>query len=261
MLPSTGEIKKTAKSIMKGKYIPCLTTGLIFLFASIALFFLCDIISSVTMVYMGTFLFVVLLLFLIFPLFMGVIRYFFRISDDVTDNPVSIFYYFSDFKTYDRIFGFTVRIFLKLAFSGFVLFLPYALLKLFSSTFIYDKLNVLTPTWTPILSTVGDFALVIAIILYVIINLKYYLSFYIFASSDYITGSDAIKYSVIISRRTKADFLFLIFSMVGYIILSVLLVSILFVFPLFISVYVVHSRCAVNQYNETITNLKNRSFG
>ena len=261
MLPSTGEIKKTAKSIMKGKYLPCITVTLIFLFAFIALSFLCDIIASVTMLYIGTFIFVVSFLLLIFPMFMGVIRYFFRISDNVTDNPVSIFYYFSDFKTYDRLFGFTIRIFLKLTFSGFALLLPYALLKLFSSTFIYDKLNVLTPTWTPILSTVGDFALGIAIILYIIINLKYYLSFHLFASSDYITGSDAVKYSVIISRRTKADFLFLIFSMIGYILLSVFLVSILFVFPLFVSVYVVHSRCAVNQYNETINNLKNRSFG
>ncbi len=215
-----------------------------------------DIISGLTSVYIGGMVFTAISLFAVFPLFLGLVRYFCRINDGITDNPVGIFYYFSNVRIYEREMFFAVNLFLRLVFSAWILLIPYLLLNLFANSEVYDFFGIQMPLWSTILSTIGDFALFIAVIAFVIINLKYYLSVYIFASSNEINGGKALGFSVTIARRTRMDFLFLCFSMIGYIILSVLFVPLLFTLPFIIEVYTVHSRCAVNEYNEIINSLK-----
>ncbi len=259
-MPNSSTIKNTAKKIFKDNLLASITVCLIFSLSNLVLFFMTNILSGIINVYFGVLLNFVFDIFMMFPLLLGVVRYFCLVNNNCVGNPVSVFYYFSDKKTYIKCLGFIIKLTVRLLSSAVILAIPYLLLTAFSSPEIYDKIGTATPIWTPILSVIGDFALAIGFIVFVLVNLKYYLSPYIFVCNSETDCLKTLNISCVISRRTKVDFLYLVCSMIGYILLSFLFVPVIFTFPILVGVYTVHSRCAVEQYNETLENMNKVTF-
>ena len=117
-------VKITAKATLKNNYVPSI-------FSVLALVFCCfiglystgylslvvgEIISSVILFFYT--------IFLTIPLFFGVLRFFWRMLCSSIDNPVSVFYFFSEKKLYFNCLKLTLKLILKAIVPAIILFIP-----------------------------------------------------------------------------------------------------------------------------------------
>ncbi len=256
MLPTAGVIKATAKKILSQNYISCFVSCVIFSASFAASVIISGVLETVFNIAVAITAFLIITAFVLFPLFLGVVRYINKAIDNVIDYPISVFYYFSDIKLYKKSISFLLEIAIKVITRGIVFYLPFLVVWLLSSEEFYEKLEIVTPIWSPMLSSVAGFLFIIATVGTIFVALKYYLSTYIFVANDDISPIKAINLSVIVSRRTRIDFVFLAFSMILYILASLIFILLIFTLPFLIMVYALHSKCAVIQYNKTIASLK-----
>jgi uncharacterized membrane protein YccF (DUF307 family) len=70
---------------------------------------------------------------------------------------------------------------------------------------------------------------------------------------------EAIHKSTLLSRATSIDFLGLLLSFFGWILLSVTVIPLIFTLPYFLTSYMVHSRFAVANYNKVVSKMS--SYG
>ncbi|MCQ2454691.1 MAG: hypothetical protein MJ090_00890 [Clostridia bacterium] len=258
MLPSAKKIKVTAKDILCDNFFENLIVCSPFVFSLAVLITVCGILNGVTFRIIGYLIEAVLAIFLILPLLMGTVRYFLRKVDGAKDIITSVFYYFSDYKKYYKVMNFLSIFIGKLFFSAFLFSIPSMVLNIFATSKFYEMLGMAIPLWTPLLSTVSLIILIFTSLAFFLYNLKYYLSVYLFVLDDEISIYKTFNLSAIISRRTKIDFLFLAFSMIIYVLLSFLFLPLLFTLPIIITVYIIHSKCAVTEYNNTIDLLNSK---
>ena len=163
-----------------------------------------------------------------------------------------MFFYFSSSAVYRKSVNFILRLIIRLLISYFLLSLPAIIVGGLASADVYEFFGFAIPLWTPLLSTISNLLFVLSFIIFIFVNIKYYLSPYLFIIDDEITPENALKMSIIISRRTQIDFIYLFFGMIVYVILSLLYLPLIFTMPILLMTYLIHSKYAVIQYNSTI---------
>ncbi|HCH28294.1 MAG TPA: hypothetical protein DEW35_02180 [Ruminococcaceae bacterium] len=252
MLPDNSRIKKTAKSVFKENCVGSLTVS----FACMTVAFSGTVISYLMSVFAGRFwlfLFSFLYVYLIvLPAFLGAVRYFSALIEGERVKPVSMLYYFSSLQKYKRAMHFVSSIFFAVLISVFFVMIIPGLLLVLSNSGVYKMLDIAMPIWTPILKTASIFLQILGIGIVFLINIKYYLSIYFFVSNDFIPVKDAIGLSIDISRATKVDFWLLLFSMIGYILISLPVLPLFFTMPFFMLAYVIHGKCVAVAHNESV---------
>ncbi len=252
MLPDAGQIKKAARAIYKDNFALFFVVSFIFLASCFAVWFLALGLSSVIGAILPKIVEFVLIYLIIMPLSLGLVRFFNLLIEGKKVNLFDMFYYFSGKNEYKRALGFISGIFFIVLISAFAALIIPAILRVFANAEFYNRMNISAPIWTPLLSTAAEFLKILGIALVAFFNIKYYLSVYLFICDDEIMPGRALSMSAIISRRTKMDFIVLVFSMIGYIILSLPVLPLVFILPYFVLSYVVHGKCAAVQYNNTI---------
>ena len=73
-------------------------------------------------------------------------------------------------------------------------------------------------------------------------------------------AEEALLMSSVISKTSLMDFVFLGFSLILWIIASILFIPLIFTLPYFIMCYIVHSEYSVKDYNQRISKLNDESF-
>ncbi len=204
--------------------------------------------------------FVILNFFMFFPILLGSLRFFWRMFCGVCDNPISVFYYFTSKDNYKKALSLSFKIAIKALIVGVLLSIPYFAVSIISSVKTYDFLNVTIPLWTANLANLTVFLKSLAIIGTIFSILKYYLAPMLMVVDENMEVNEAIHMSVVISKRTTLDFVSLFFSMIGWILLSLLFIPLLYTLPLFIMVYLTHCSFAVGEYNEHISKLNAQGF-
>ncbi len=255
MLPSVGKMKSTAREVLSKNHFVGIIASVPFVFSMAILFLVFDVLLMVTNTSVALTANVIILCFLILPLLLGTFRFFYRLLDGVCDNPSSVFYYFSEKSLYGKSLKFVFRLILRLLLSYLLLSLPAIIVGAFASTDIYELFGMAIPLWTPLLSTISELLFVLSFIVFIVVNLKYYLAPYLFIVDNTMTPIKAMRMSIIISRRTQIDFIYLFFGMIVYVLLSLLYLPLIFTLPFLTMVYMIHSKCAVIQYNNTIETL------
>ena len=252
MLPDASQIRKTARTILKENYVAALLVS----FAVITTFLIGSLIDSLVFYYAtgGNATVVSLISFCLFfmPILLGTVRYFAILIEGEKVGPVEIFYYFSSFKRLKRCLGFVLSVFFRVYLSFLLITLIPNAIYVFSVEGVYKLMNVSMPVWAPVLKIAAIFLQIISIVIAAVVNMKYYLSFYIFACNDGIAVKDAISLSFRISKRTKGDFWLLLFTLTGYIIMSLTVFPLFLILPYFMLCYVVHAKCAAFSYNRSI---------
>ena len=94
------------------------------------------------------------------------------------------------------------------------------------------------------------------VIILIAIMLKYYLAPFLFVADEDMDVMEAIHKSTVLTRATAVDFLILVLSFLGWILLSVLVMPLIFTLPYMVMSYVVHSRFAVANYNKVVKEFK-----
>lgn len=260
MLSGSLAVKSTAKVALKNNWTNVIIGSCIFMFSVL----ICNITASIINIALGQIgSFIILFagtVFLSMPLFLGLLRYIWRILLGVCDNPVSVFYYFSQKCLYKKamvlIFVLGIRALLWYA----VLNIPSLVVKIVSSEAVYELLNVPMPIWTANLNNTVVFLNSLSGVLLCLIMLKFYLSPMLFIADDNIEVAEAIHMSTVISKKTAIDYIYLIFSFLGWIVISLFIIPLIFTLPYILTSYLVHSRFAVADYNNHIENSYKNDF-
>lgn len=260
MTVASSTIKKTAKNALENNYTKSIIVGSALLFCylinysiSSSLYFLGgEIFSSV--------FFIIISLFMFAPVFFGCLRFFWRLLCGVSDNTITIFHYFTSKELYFKALKLTFKLALKGLIYFVILSIPYFMVFLISNVKTYELLNITIPLWTANLSNIAVFLRSIATVGTIFLMLKYYLAPMLIISDENMDVTEAMYMSVVISKNTMLEFIYLAFSMLGWMLLSLLFIPLVFTIPLFITVYLTHCSFAVSDYNEHIKKMNQENF-
>ncbi|MEE0945235.1 MAG: DUF975 family protein [Acutalibacteraceae bacterium] len=250
-MASSKAVKATALAILKGNWGNAVAMAMIPFCASVIAY----LIGSLLSLPMGTFSAIIVIainLILCAPLWLGAIRCYWRMANDVKDGVSEVFYYFSDVALYKRTLFFSLRLFLLVALGIVVVFIPALAVDFVTSESFYTMLNIATPLWVlnlNFISGILGFLGFAASIAYVIC---FFLAAFVFVTRDDIEPSKCIREGMKMAKYTKNTFSSYVFSFLGWILLSLFFVPVIFTAPYMLMAYTVGCRFAVASYNRII---------
>lgn len=249
MTVPTSVVKLTAKDALKNNWLKAIIVACIFIavdffvkFAGSILFELFGIAPYLCMYGIG-------LLFLIYPLFLGVFRFFWRVLMGANDNPLIIFHYFLSFGLYKKSLKLILGLLFKIIAIGLPILIPSIVIAVISNPDFYDTLGIAIPLWSENLNSIAYLIFTISVVLLLFISARFYLAPMLFVADENMEADEAIHMSKVISKKTQTDFIYLTFSFLLWIIASLFYVPMLYTLPYIITSYLVHCRFAVADYN------------
>lgn len=253
-------IKRTAKYALKGKWLNAVIVISIFLFSIFVCFNTASILSYVAGELVANILMIILSVFMLLPLFLGVLRFFWRNLFDSDDNSVSVFYYFSNKKLYKRSMSLILVFVFKTLLFGLLFNIPTFIAQAMTHSFLYELIGLSIPVWSANLTNVIVFLKVLSSVILFFVMLKYYIAPVLFVADDNMDSAEAMHMSSIISKKTSIDFIYFGLSFIGWIILSFLVIPMIFTLPYMITSYLVHVRFAVAEYNVHISSFNKPQY-
>ncbi len=260
---SSDAVKKTAKTVLKNKWL----SSAVYCLCLIVIFFLFQYVGSAISVIIGKigyFIFNVLWsIFLFLPLVLGALKHFWRMLFGAEDIFVSLFYYFSSKKEYIKAQRFILNLSFRFLVCGFIFYIPALVANFFSGTAFYSRFNLPMPMWVSNLWLVSSVLEFIAFVAIVILSLKYYIAPVLFVADEDMDPSEAVHMSAIISKGSNSDFIYLFFSLIGWLLLCLFVIPMPAILPYIICCYLVHCRFSIAKYNKYASDLKmqNEAFG
>lgn len=254
MFPGSKAVKSTAKAMLKNNWIVAITTAIIPVFLFVGLdciigslkYLLNDTIVTVYLLV----IYYILLFMVMLPICLGVLKVFVNISDGKKFDFYEIFYYFSSAKQYHRAV-LLIGCFVLKVFSAAIALILFSYAVGGAAKYILSLASGTQPVvWLDNLWVFSTLIKCIAAVSIVLRIIKFYGTPYIFVNNDYISPVDAMNLSNTVSAKSSVDFIFLLFSMIHIIVLTVFVVPAPFTLPYLIMAYVVHSKYAVNYYNQ-----------
>lgn len=245
-------VKITAKTALKGNYLKAFVAGLVPVFAWLLCVNCVGLLSLVTGELIGGLIFGIMAVLLIFPAFLGTLRFIWRILFSAEDSPVSVFYYFSEKTLYMKALKLIIQFVFRILMWLLILNIPSILLYVLSKSFLFEILGTSAPIWT---ANLGYYSIILrnaTFVLVFFIVLKFYMAPLFFVADDNIDINEAMYNSSVISRKTSIDFIGLIFSSVGWLALCILVLPLPFILPLLLAYYAVHIRFSVAEYKDYI---------
>lgn len=247
-------IKITAKTALKNNMLRSVFSSAILIFCVLICTYVSYLIGIVGGSITSTVFSVLFTVFLNVPLCLGVLRYFWRLLFSAEDNPVSVFYYFSEKALYLKSLKLIFSLILKAFLPALILAVPVIGLWSVSKGLIFELADVSIPLWTANLTYIYTFVRSLAIIVLIIYMLKFYLAPLFIIADENMDIDEALHMSTVISKKTLVDFIYLFFSFLGWILLSLLVIPLIFTLPYMLTAYAVHFRFAVADYNKHIEN-------
>lgn len=252
MTVNTNIIKTTAKTSLKGNWVKASISCLVLVFAVVFNNYISSLIATVFGEIFSAIIYYSFIILMVFPLFFGVLRYFWRMTSDCDDNPISVFYYFSDISEYLKTLKFELRFGLKILPIAVIVFVPAVIVWLISQNYIFDLFNIPIPLWTRNLELAIIFSKTLSNILLAIFSLRYYIAPILFVANEKLDIDESLYMSTVISKKTSLDFVYLIISFLGWLFISLFAIPLVFTLPYMIISYVIHVRFAVAEYNNHI---------
>lgn len=252
MTVGISSIKNEAKNALKGKWVSSIIASLVFLFSILIIINIGWALSLVVGDIASYVIVFVLCVILCGPLAIGLIRYFRRMYGGMDETPAASFYYFSTKTAFLKSLKFCVLLAIRLVVFAVIYHLPAILLYIISNPELYEFLKAPIPMWSQHLKPLTDFLTTIGTVLTAFSLSKFYLAPFLVVVDDGMDVEEALHMSTVISKHTVMDFVFLLFSLILWLVISVLYIPLLFTLPYFIMCYIAHSLYAVNDYNEQI---------
>lgn len=246
-------VKITARTALKGNMLKAIIASGVFLFCYFIANYSAGIFSYTGINTVSYIILILMILFLLAPLLLGFVRFIWRMLFSADDSPVSVFYYLSEKNLYIKSVKFTFNLILKAIPVGILLFLPVILLWVFTQGAFYDLFGIPMPLWTANLNTVIRILIVFAIVSLSFYMVRYYLAPVLFVADENMDINETFYMSNIIARKSSLDFIYLFSSFLGWILLSLLVIPLIFTLPYMATAYAVHSRFAIAEYNKHIS--------
>ena len=104
-IPNSSVVKTTARAALKGRWVEAVTVSSLGLFSLLIVSFIQSIVSisnNEWLMRASSIVAVIFSIFVLSPLFLGIIRFFWRLTDSAKDDMSSVFYYFGSRSRYLR---------------------------------------------------------------------------------------------------------------------------------------------------------------
>ena len=247
--------KKTAKSALAGNWAKAIAIAAVLIFSGMVIYIALSFFATVLPDIITLLIMALITIFVFMPLLMGALRSYWRIIWDSDDTIDSLFYYFVSAKNYKRVAKLVFSLLLRAVLVGVLSLIPAFLVEFFSKAEVYEYFGMSTPAWISNLWIVSGFLKVAAVILLAAVMLKYYLSFFLVVADEEMDVYEAIHKSTLLSRATSIDFLGLLLSFFGWILISLTVIPLIFTLPYFLTTYLVHARFTVANYNKVVNQM------
>ncbi len=254
MLPNSSALKANAKKRLSGKWPICIAATMILLFFT---FFLLMMFSLMGQFFTGGIPLIILCLSVIFigvllgfPLTLGVLRLFRYIYEGTDTSLYTVFYYFASPSRLIKTFRLFMLLISKIALVALLLFLPAIITDLLASGKLPFFADSGMPIWFSNLWVFSAFLRGIAAVVFFMAVIRHYPAIYIFIINDDLDCFEIMHLSTKVSKRSTGAFIGLVFSFIGYLVISVFIVPLIFTLPIFIMSYLSHSEAAVDLYNK-----------
>lgn len=263
-IPVSAVVKNSARAALRGRWPEAIAVSCTGLFSLLIMFFLCSVVPVYTdknLAYATagfTFVFSVLV---ISPLFLGIVRYFWRLTDGAGDDISAAFYYFGAKKRYFRALKLTFVVGWRVVAACAVCMLPYLVANTLSGTWFYQLLDQEIPLWAANLVLIESFLYIVGVICAILYISRYYLVAVIAAMDEELLLLEAVHISCMVSRRSGSAFISLLVSLLGWMLLTVFMLPALYTLPLMLACYVIHCRYAMANYNLILEYYENNMSG
>ena len=263
-IPNSSVVKATARAALKGRWVEAIMVSSLGLFSVLIMSLLGSIVLSSNekiLMYAVYILMPIVSVFVLAPLFLGIIRFFWRLTDSAKDDISTTFYYFGSRKRYIRAIKLTFIIGWRVATAIILCMLPYFVTNVLSSTWLYQTIGQDIPLWAANLILIESFLYIVGVICAILYISRYYLVAVVAAMDEELLLLEAVHISCMVSKRSASAFLSLVTSLLGWILLTFLLAPAIYTLPLMIACYVVHSRFAMTNYNLVLDYYENNLSG
>ncbi|MBE6782004.1 MAG: hypothetical protein E7540_04720 [Ruminococcaceae bacterium] len=251
-IPRGSVVKSTVRASLKDKYVSAVIAALSPMFAFLTIYFLgsiWNVLFEGKFAFLSLVFFAVSAIFVVCPIVLGSVKYFWIVTEGGNPNPAEVFCYFGSFFRYKRAIKTTLLICFRLGATFFVCLLPYFIVMLLSNSWLYQFLGTEIPLWVTGLVVLESFLRIAGFAVALFLSLKDYLALAVIVMDDDMLLLEAFHISAMVSRRSYASFIGLVFSLLFWIIVSVFVVPIIYTAPLMLGCYAVHSRYALVNYN------------
>lgn len=256
MFPSTHAVKKTALAVLKNEW----PTAVLAVVIPLAFFIIMiNLISFMLQIFTGVIAEVIIhvcfylaMFFIGFPIMLGVLRIFWVIASEKDVKVYDVFYCFASLKSYKRFLHLAFLLLGRIVFRSFLLLLPSFIVEIADKMADKIFINSAPPLW---FSNLWIFTFVfrtVAICGIVYIISRNYLAPFFFVVDDKAEVSECIKRAKMVSILSFGNSVALFFSMLGWVLLSLLFVPMIFTLPYGIMCYIIHSKYATVYHNSKI---------
>lgn len=254
MTVATSVVKQTAKTALKNHWLKVLIATCIYLSVDFSVKFVGSLLFDPFGFTAYFCVYGIGLLFFIYPLFLGLLRLFWRIIMGADDNPVVIFHYFKSGKLYKKSLKLIISLLFKIISIAIPGFIPAIIISVITNPALYEALGIAIPLWSENLGSIVWLIIGLSTLLLIFLSARYYLAPMLFVADENMEPDEAIHMSRVISKNTQTDFIYLVFSFLLWIIASLLVLPLLYTLPYIAVSYLVHCRFAVTDYNLFIKN-------
>ena len=250
---SSKAVKKTALTAMKGNGIGFIVPAMVFTFIVLCCFILPELfLFANNLKFLYPIVSFILMVFLVLPLFLGVLRLFWRKFLGSKELTGAVFYYFSDKLLYCKVLKLISKLGMRMLWFGIIFFLPYFATMILSSAKTYELFGLEMPSFLSNIWIISNFFKLSAILLLVRVMLRSYLVPFLIVADEDMETEEAIHLSQIISANSRLDFLILIISFLPWIILTFFCIPTVFTVPYMFMAYIVHCRFVTAKYNRAV---------
>ncbi len=248
----TKAVKSTAIASLKGNWVWAIIAALVPACLCVISVIIQGVFSLITNQAFAVFL--PLFLFVVFPVFLGSIRVFWKIANSEKQFILDVFYYFSNKQLYKRAVKFAIIVFLPLSIISSLCFLPATLLIAISKGAIFNSFRLAFPVLALFMGYLGQLFFIAAIIFLIVKVLNYYTAVFLFVVNDNTSPESCIKKSFELAKYTKSIYTSHIFGYAFWIVVSIFMLPLVFTAPYLIMSYVVDCRFCVSYYNRLSEN-------
>lgn len=263
-MPDNKVVKITAKTALRDRKTEAAIVSLLGIFAVLLLSILSSVfsVSSDKAFTVITVVFSILFsVFAVAPLFLGIVRYFWRMTDGAKDGLSSVFFYFGSKKGYIRALKLIFVVGWRVLTAAVVCMLPYAVVSAISGSELYRILGYEVPLWVPNFALIRSFLYILGISAAILYVARYYLAPILVVMDEDMLLLEAVHISSMVSKKSVGSFISLLLSLIVWIVLTALLIPAVYTLPFVLACYVIHCRFAIINYNLLIDNYENSMLG
>ncbi len=258
-IPGNRVVKQTARTLLRGKWLISVAASVLglagYMIMSVMQSFLAMFNTEITGRVASLFGFV-FYIFVLSPLFLGLLRFFWRLINFAEDGLGSVFYFFSNIGRYMRAIKLTLVVGWRIVTAVIICLLPYFAIGLVTGSGIYQFFGWEIPLWVPNLILIESFLKVVGIISAVIYASRYYLVPVIAVMDEERLLLEAVHISCLVSKRSGIAFLSLALSFILWLVLSFFVVPAIYTIPFILTSYLVHCRFVMVNYNLVLGDFK-----